>query len=202
MTAAPSTPAAARPPAAARGGSLRFAAGLFAAGVLIAGVVLLLTGGSSQTPAKPPPVKLPKLSEAFNDRLLGVTGLSTRNWVIGGLGPFLHLESTDHTAIIAIGAPGAARTAHGALHVAIATVRHSYKNVTLKQARGSSLGGRPAYSVVMYGTNARGVHLRILIATAVGRKLAYVMQVFTATKAPLTVLEEAQEIIATLRFNN
>lgn len=203
MTPETRTPAAQRP-ASVRRGSPRFAAGLFAAGVLItAGLLALTSGGGS--PAKPPfrpppPAKLPKLSEQFYDRSLGITGLATRRWVVGGLGPFLHLVSTDRKAVIAIGSPGPARTAHGALHVGIAAIRRAYRNVTLNQAAGSTLGGRPARSVVMYGTNAGGTRLRILLATAEGRRLAYVMQVFTASNAPLRVLEEAQQIITTLRF--
>jgi hypothetical protein len=183
---------------------LRFAAGLFLAGVVIAAALIVLTGGGgTATPKKPPPpTPLPKLSVQFNDRALGVTGLATRHWVIGGKGPFLHLVSTDHKAIIAIGTPGAARTAHGALHVAIATIRGTYRNTTLRQAPGSLLGGRPAYTVVMYATNRRGVRLRILLATAAGRKLAYVMQAFTASDTPVNILVEAQEIISTLRFEN
>jgi hypothetical protein len=172
--------------------------------LIAAGLVALTSGGGGGARPKPlpPPAKLPKLTQAFNDRSLGVTGLVTRRWVVGGLGPFLHLVSVDHKAVIAIGAPGAARTAHGALHTAIAAIRRAYKKTTLNQALGSSLGGRPARSVVMYGTNNRGARLRILIATAEGSKLAYVMQVFTQSDAPLRDLEEAQQIIATLRFNN
>jgi hypothetical protein len=171
--------------------------------VVIAGAILLLTGGGGgSSPPKPavPLAKLPALTERFTDRSLGVTGLATRRWVVGGVGPILHLTSVDHQALIAIGAPGAARTAHGALHAAIATIRGTYRKVTLKQAPGSRLGGRPAYSVVMYGTNVRGVRVRILVATAAGARLAYVMEAFAAIKAPLRDLEEAQEIIASLRF--
>ncbi len=202
-------PAARRPPASAGrgGGSLRFAEGLFAAGVLVTALIIILTAsGPTSAPPKPkplpPPAKLPRLTERFQDRLLGVTGLATRHWVVGGVGPILHLVSSDHKAAIVIGAPGATRTADAALHVAISVIRQAYSHVTLKQAIGSVLGGRPARSVVMYGTNKAGAQLRILLATAKGRKLAYVMQAFTARNASLRVLEESQQIIATLRFQN
>jgi hypothetical protein len=191
------------PPASAgRGGSLRFAAGLFVAGVAITALVIALTGGGGggSKPKPSPLAPLPKLTEQFNDRILGVTGLATREWVVGGYGPILHIASTDRKAVIAIGAPGAASTAHGALHVAIAAIRKAYKHVTLKQAPGSILGGRPARSVVMYGNNLRGARVRILLATAAGTKLAYVVQVFTASNTPLRILEESQQILATLRF--
>lgn len=200
----PAARASVTAPQQRRGSSLRFAAGLFVAGALIAaGLLALMSGGDARHHVYrlPPPAPLPKLTEQFNDRSLGVTGLTTRRWVVGGLGPILHLESTDHKATIAVGTTGPARTAHGALHVAIATIRKAYKKVTLNQATGSTLGGRPARSVVMYGTNSHGARLRILLATAEGRRLAYVMQVFTASTAPLRVLEEAQEIIGTLRFS-
>lgn len=181
---------------------MRFAAGLFVAGVVITAALIALTGGGGSKPGTPtrPVAKLPTLTEQFNDRLLGVTGLATREWVVGGVGPLLHITSIDRKAVIAITAPGAARTAHGALHVAIAAVRKAYKHVTLKQAPGSTLGGRPARSVVMYGNNFRGTRIRILLATAAGTKLAYVVQVFTAPDTPLRILEESQQIIATLRF--
>jgi hypothetical protein len=204
VTPAESTPAA-RPPASAgrrQGGSLRFAAGLFVAGVAITAALIALTSGGGGAPKPKVPVlaKLPTLSEQFNDRLLGVTGLATREWVVGGYGPTLHITSTNRKAVIAIGAPGAARTAHAALHVGIAAIRKAYKHVTLKQAPGSILGGRPARSVVMYGNNFHNVRVRILLATATGTKLAYVVQVFTALDTPLRTLEESQQILATLRF--
>jgi hypothetical protein len=202
VTPAASTPAARPPPASARRSSLRFAAGLFTAGVLITAALLALTsGGGTATKPLPPPAKLPKLTEAFSDRALGVTGVATRSWVVGGLGPILHLISVDRRAIIAIDAPGSPRIAHGALHAAIGAIRSGFKNVTLKQAPGSTLGGRPAISVVMYGTNRFGVRVRILVASATGRKVTYVMQVSTASNATLRDLEEAQQIISTLRFN-
>jgi hypothetical protein len=203
VTPTDSTPAARPPASAGRGGSLRFAAGLFVAGVLITAALIALTSGGGSSKPKPPPLaKLPQLTQQFNDRLLGVTGLTTREWVVGGIGPILHVTSVDRKAVIAIGSPGAASTAHGALHVAIAAIRKAYKHTTLKQAPGSILGGRPARSVVMYGNNFRGVRVRILLATAAGIKLAYVVQVFTAPHTPLRVLEESQQILATLRFTH
>lgn len=199
MTSETTTPAARPPASAGRGGSLRFAAGLFVAGVLITGAVIALTGGGGK-PKPRPLAKLPTLTAQFNARLLGITGLATREWVVGGYGPTLHLTSTDRKAVIAIGAPGPASRAHAALHVAIAAIRKAYKHVTLKQAPGSQLGGLPAFSVVMYGNNFRKVRIRILIAAVRGRKLTYLVQVFTAPDTPLRILEESQQILATLRF--
>ncbi len=201
MTPAVRTTPAARPSASAKRGSLSFGAGLFAAGVIIAGILIVLPSGGSAPRPGPPLAKLPKLTEKFYDQTLGITGLATTRWVVGGVGPILHLTSIDRRALIAIDSPGAARTTHAALHVAIATIRNTYKNVTLKQATGASLGGRPAVSVVMYATNIRHARIRILLAAAQGQRLAYVMQAITATNAPLRDLEEAQEIISTLRFN-
>ncbi len=205
MTPEASTTPAARPPASAKGGSLRFAAGLFLAGVLITAVLLIVTGGGTTVPrraAPPPPAPLPKLTEQFYDRALGVTGLTTRRWVVGGVGPILHLISVDRKVVIAVDAPGAAQKAHAALHAAIDVIRKLYRNVTLNQALPGPLGGRPSISVVMYGTNAKGTRVRTLVASATGRKLTYVMEVSAPVNAPLVDLEEAQEIIATLRFNN
>jgi len=182
--------------------TLPFAVGLFVSGVVIAAIVILLTGssGDSKPPAAPPPAKLPALTERFVDRTLGVTGYVARDWIVGGKGPVLRLGSIDGLAIIAVVAPGAANTAPSALTSALDVIRRTYKHVTVKTAVGSSLGGRPAQSVVVYATTLRGVHVRILVASARGRRYAYALQATTAARAPLRLLEEAQETIATLRF--
>jgi hypothetical protein len=189
-----------------RGGrraTLPFAAGLFLSGVVIAGIVILVTGGSSQprAPAPTPPAKLPAMTERFVDKALGVTGFVAGDWIVGGKGAILRLASTDGRAIIAIVAPGAASTAPAALTTALTAIRKTYKHVTVRKAPGASLGGRPAQSVVVYATTAHGVKVRILLATARGRRYAYAMQASTARKAPLRLLEETQETIATLRFS-
>jgi hypothetical protein len=194
---------AVKPPVRERRGTFGFAAGLFVSGVVIAGIVILATGGNDANtpPAAPPPAKLPALTEHFIDRELGVTGFIARDWIVGGKGAILRLGSTDGKAIIAIVAPGAASTAPAALNAALAVIRKAYKHVTVKKALGSSLGGRPAQSVVIYATNAHHAHVRILLATARGRHYAYALQASTASTAPLRLLEEAQETIATLRFS-
>jgi hypothetical protein len=185
-----------------RGASLPFAGGLFVSGVVIAGVVILVTGSNqANPPTAPPPAKLAPLTEHFVDRALGVTGYVARDWIVGGSGAILRLGSTDGKAIIAIVAPGAASTAKAALTTALAEIRRTYKRVTVKPAAGSSLGGRPAQSIVVYGINTRGVKVRILLATASGRRYAYALQASTASSASLRLLEEAQETIATLRFS-
>jgi hypothetical protein len=194
---------AAKPVPQRRRGTLPFAAGLFLSGVVIAGVVILLTGGGSpsSTPTPPPPAKLPTLTEHFVDRALGVTGFVAPGWIVGGTGAILRLASTDGKAIIAVVAPGAASTAPSALTTALAVIRKSYKHVTVRKAPGASLGGRPAQSVVVYATNSHGAHVRILLASARGRRYAYALQASTARTAPLHLLEETQETIATLRFS-
>jgi hypothetical protein len=187
---------------ARRRATLPFATGLFVSGVVIAAIAILVTEGKQPaTPTAPPPARLPPLTEHFADRALGVTGYVGRDWIVGGKGAILRLGSTDGRAIIAVVAPGVASTAPAALTTAIAEIRKAYKDVTVKKALGSSLGGRPAQSAVVYATTARGVHVRILVATARGRRYAYALQASTNTKAPLRLLEEAQETIATLRFS-
>ncbi len=201
------TPAEVRPDAKPVGpqrrATLPFAVGLFVSGVVIAAIVILFTGGSGDSNPRtpPPPAKLPPLTQHFVDRELGVTGYVARDWIVGGKRGILRLGSLDGRAIIAIVAPGAANTAADALTSAVAVIRRTYKHVTVKKALGASLGGRPAQSVVVYATSLRGVNVRILVATARGQRYAYALQASTAAKAPLRLLEEAQETIATLRFS-
>ena len=52
----------------------------------------------------------------------------------------------------------------------------------------------------MNATSVRGARLQVLVASAQGKKLAYVMEAFTALHAPQIDIQEAREIIATLRF--
>ncbi|HEX3873540.1 MAG TPA: hypothetical protein VHW26_05305 [Solirubrobacteraceae bacterium] len=185
-----------------RRATLPFAAGLFVSGVVIAAIVILLTGSSpSNAPVAPPPAKLPALGQRFTDKALGVTGYVARDWIVGGAHGILRLGSTDGKAIIAVVAPGAASTAKDALTTALGVIRKSYKHVRVKQAPGSSLGGLPAQSVVVYARTAHGVSVRILLASARGRRYAYALQASTAKNAPLRLLEETQETIATLRFS-
>lgn len=188
------------PVAKRRRGSLPFAAGLFVSGVVIAAIVILLTGGST-TPTPPRPARLQPLTEHFVARELGVTGYVGRDWIVGGKGAILRLGSTDGKAIIAIVAPGVASTARAALTSALAAIRKEYKHVTVKTAPGSSLGGRPAQSLVVYATNFHHASVRILLATARGKHYAYALEASTSTTASLRLLEETQETIATLRFS-
>ncbi len=86
------------------------------------------------------------------------------------------------------------------LKPAVDTIRKAYTSVSVKHALGSTLGGVPARSVVLYARNKRGVPIRILVAAAQGRHTAWVLEAFTAQKAPQRALVEAQQIILSLHL--
>jgi hypothetical protein len=86
------------------------------------------------------------------------------------------------------------------LRSTLASIRKIYHNISLKPGRGTSLGGLPARSAVVYATNQRGIPIRILVAAARGPRLRYVLEAFTAQHAPVHDLVETQQIVIALRL--
>ena len=105
------------------------------------------------------------------------------------------------TAVVAITSQqGIAASSQSELNAAVNAIRHRYHSVTVKQAPGSSLGGLPARSVVVYTQNAQHVPLRVLVASAKGPHHAYILEAFNPVKAPVNALVETQQVVLTLRL--
>jgi hypothetical protein len=103
-------------------------------------------------------------------------------------------------AVIAIAAPNTHASAAALIRSTVSSLRKTYHQLTIRAGRGTSLGGLPARSTVVYTRNERGIPIRILIAAARGPRLRYVLEAFTAQKASLHDLEETQQIVIALRL--
>jgi hypothetical protein len=177
----------------------RFAFGALVPAVIIIAIVVITAGGSSK-PKPPPPAKLPVLVQSYASPSVGIRGQLPRDWsALRGPG-FVRLTNHDGTAVIAIAVPNTQASAHALLNSTLATVRKTYKSVTVKAGRGTSLGGLPARSEIVYTTNQRGVPIRILLAAARGPHLRYILEAFTNQNAPLHDLVETQQIVIALRL--
>lgn len=165
-------------------------------------IILITTGSSNPAPSRlPPPAKLPPLQLAFANGGIGLTGRLPRDWTaVRGTG-FVQLASKRRDATIEIVArpvfPGFKPKLLGP---AVAAIRRSYRSVTVKHALGSTLGGLPARSVVLYARNKAGVPIRVLVAAAQGRRRAWVLEAFTAQEATQQALIQAQQIVLSLHL--
>jgi hypothetical protein len=181
----------------------RFALGAAVPAVVILAIVLLTSGGSSRhTPrALPPPAKLPPLVQSFASSAIGASGQLPNGWTaVRGPG-FLRLASRDRTSQIALVAqPSVPGKKLPLLRSALASIRKAYGAITVRHGRGTTLGGLPARSVVLYTHNKTGVPIRILVAAAQGRRQAYVLEAFNAQRAPERDLVETQQIVIALRL--
>jgi hypothetical protein len=180
----------------------RFALGALVPAVIIAAIVLITAGSSSHAPSRlPPPAKLPPLPLRFANAGIGLAGRLPSDWTAVRGNGFVQLASKRHDATIEVlSRPVFAGTKPPLLKPAVDTIRKSYRSVTVKHALGSTLGGLPARSVVLYGRNKQGVPIRVLVAAAQGRHKAWVLEAFTAQKASEQALVEAQQIVLSLRL--
>jgi hypothetical protein len=171
---------------------------------IIVAIILITAGGSDHASSQrrlPPPAKLPPLPKTFANAGIGLTGKLPGDWTaIRGPG-FVQLASKHGNATIAV----VARPLHPKgktplLKPAVDAIRKQYKSVTVKHALGTTLGGLPARSVVLYTRNKHGVPIRILVAAAQGRRTGWVLEAFTAQKASEQVLVQAQQIVLALHL--
>lgn len=173
---------------------------MVATAALIAAVIAITaTGGGGSKP--PPPARLPPLVRTFANVSIGVTGGLPADWsAVRGPG-FVQLSSHDGKAIIEIAAQSiTAGSNPPLLRTALASIRKTYGASTVKHAIGARLGGLPARSVVVYARNRHHVPIRVLVAAALARRLAYVLEAFTSRSATVHDLTESQQIVFDLRL--
>jgi hypothetical protein len=151
--------------------------------------------------------KPPALTEATTVREDGLTVGWPGTWSdsrVGGLGGPLRLTSGDATASVAISAPAIIRKPAGrqiVLRDAIRAIRKNYSGVEVTRVRNPRpIDGYPTRQALISARNKRGIPLRILVAVAWKKKLAYVIEVFTAQNAPARRIVEAQTVLASVRL--
>jgi hypothetical protein len=169
--------------------------------VLILIIVVITTNGHGTPKIAPPPAALPPLVQTFANRAMGATGRLPRGWTAVRAAGLLRLANRPGSAVIVI-ASVAARPNNPPplLATSLASIRKSYGPVMVEHGNGTTLGGLPARSIVLFTRNKRGVPLRILLAAAQGKRLAYVLEAFTARSASVRDLTETQEAVSGLRL--
>lgn len=168
--------------------------------VAIVVAVLLATSGGDGHKQGNPSARLPKLSGTFAYRSIGVSGSLPHGWTATKTrGSLIRLTSADRTAVVAIGADSATSD-QAVLDAALATARKTYRPQTVRHLPAAKLAGLPARDVLLLGRSQRGVPIRVLLASAHGRKLTYLLEVFTAQRSPARRLVEAQQILLALRL--
>lgn len=101
---------------------------------------------------------------------------------------------------ITISVPGR-RGAHARiLRASVRTLRSRYRAVRVRARQRRRLGRLPAEVRVLSARSARGTALRILVATARGRRGTYLLHVFSAEQAPAARLVEGQRVLRSLRL--
>ena len=186
---------------APRTGRGQFALGVIAAGLIVLVVVLATSVDFGGGKKPPPPAKLPALTKRFADKSFGASGFLLADWTgIGGPG-FVRLANRGGTAVVAtVSQQGAVGSTQSQVNTALSSLRHTYHSLTVQQGPGTSLGGLPATSRVVFATNKKHVPIRILVAAAQGKHHSYVLEAFTPTKAPLNDLVETQQVVLVLRL--
>jgi hypothetical protein len=176
----------------------RFILGGAGGALIVVGIVALATS-THHRHRLPPPAKLPALREVYANPPMGASGALAAGWTaVKGTG-ILRLSDPSRKAIILIAAVAQAPRAQ-LLKDALASLRGTYRQLSIKQGNGTKLGGRPASSLVVYARNQRRVQIRILLAVASGLKHAYVVEAVTARSAPLRTLVETQEALTALQL--
>lgn len=181
---------------------LYFGAGVLVPVAIVVAVLIATSGGGKDSGhAKAnASARLPKLSGSFAYSSIGVSGRLPKGWkATQTRGTLVRLSSADRTTVVGIGADRAT-SARAVLDAALAATRRTSRPQTVKRLARAKLAGLPAQSVLLLGRNQRGVPIRVILASARGRKLTYLLEVFTAQRSRVQRLVEAQEILNGLRL--
>jgi hypothetical protein len=186
---------------------------LAAAGVIAVVVAKLAFGvpdlpfGDSGEDERQPPA----LTESTTRAEDGVTVGWPETWSTRESKYTISLTSEDRTATVVVSAPAIARGPRNPrtsarvrkilLDDAVKAIRRRYKEVRVRRAPDRRIDRYEARQAVLTAVNRNGVPLRILVAAARGKRLAYLVESFAAANAPARRLVEAQTILASLRLS-
>jgi len=165
-------------------------------------VTIVLRGGSGDSEPTVTPVTPPQAGDLEFDRDVGVELRLPKGWERERKESFVVFRSKDRHVLVSISVPGPASDA-GEIHKeAIDVLEETYDAVEIvDRAKGKKLGGRPAQIAVVSARNRENQNdLRILIATAKGEDLAYLVEVFAAAPNAGRALAEAQALLNGLRL--
>jgi hypothetical protein len=117
-------------------------------------------------------------------------------------GSAIAYRSKDRSVLVAISSPGPVDDAGSIHEAAVSGIKGQYRAVdVVKASTRSRLGGQPARTAAIAARNPKTRDpVRILVATAKGRKRAYLVEVFAAGSDPTAAHVEAQVVLAGLRL--
>jgi hypothetical protein len=185
---------------------------------LIGGLILLISGGSDGGDARSgsdgtpqisaTPRDSPQISELQNrflnrtvaDRDKGISVRSPGNWKVKKKGGVTTIESKGGCLVMQLSAPVPADKAKALRKDGIGVLRSRYRNVKLRRAPRSKLGGIPTRSVRITITGRKGNHLQALLSVGTGKKHAYLTEVVVRNPACQRDLQLAQLMVGTVEF--
>ena len=156
-------------------------------------------GEAGPAPAPEPPA----VGELEFDRKLGIELRLPEGWKRkeekDGVVTF---RSKDKSVLIAVSAPGPAEDADEIQSAAVDSIKSEYRDVdVVERVSRRKLGDLRADTAAIAARHPESrAALRILVATAKGEKLAYLLEVFAAGADPGAGLVEAQVLLNNLRL--
>jgi hypothetical protein len=175
-------------------------------GLLIAiPITILVSGEAKAPPPEPTPsieVPQPQVGPITVEKDIGALVRVPEGWKREQKDDVLELQSKDGAARVAISAPGPAADAEQLHAEVINGLRSSYRDFDVSRNIGKApVGGLEGHATVATGTlpGKKGGSQKVLVTTAEGDKLAYLVVVFTSAEPSSSVLE-AQALVNNLRF--
>jgi hypothetical protein len=185
---------------------------------LIGGLILLISGGGDGGDARsgsegtpqiaPTSPTSPQISELQNrflnrtvaDRDKGISVRSPGNWKVTKKGGVTTIQSKGGCLVMQLSAPVPADKAKALRKDGIAVLRSRYRNVKVRPAPRSKLGGIPTRSVRITITGQKGKHIQVLLSVGTGKGNAYLTEIVVRNPACQRDLQLAQLMIGTVEF--
>ena len=171
--------------------------------VLLAVLVVRVLGGGddeAEVADTTPFAPAPQTRGMLRHKAIGATIRAPRRWRHTRAGRSLALRSPDGSVLVSVSLPRGTDRSAAVLQTGVGAIRRQYRQVEVVGNVRRRVAGLPANSVVTAATNSRGVRLRILTSAAQGRRRAWLVQVFAATRAKTTRVAEAQVALGSLRL--
>jgi hypothetical protein len=176
---------------------------MLAVGLLVAAPVTLLVRDdeSGPSPRELSAVELPELGKLQVDRELGVEMRLPDGWVSEKRGSVIVMRSADRQARVAVSSPGPAADADELHQQVLSGIEKTYKQSKVtEEALNLRIGGLKGATSEVEATGAGNQALGILVASAEGKKRAYLVVVYTRLDDPGPSAVEAQALLNELRF--
>jgi hypothetical protein len=143
-------------------------------------VTIAVRSGDSDDDAQSSAPELPEVEPLEFDRDVGVELRLPKGWKRKREAGVVSLTSPDKATLIAISTPGPAEDVTPIHAAAIEAIKSQYRDVeVVTRSAKKRLGGRPATVAAIAARHPKkNEPLRILVATAKGERLAYLVEVF------------------------